>query len=184
MKKVHGIRSYFGNSEKPASETCNDIQRLFDGMAGHFKQYGFTDEFGINYNDDPRKVAVGLYGAHLLEVCDKSQVALISGERFRKWMAESNVYEGFFHMVVRLEEEREGWTDDIYHSLNTRTWPSWLVAVIHMWDDSYWEFYSREKALVDGFFELHRLNQSLDLFRVELDLDFPDPRNTTLERYT
>lgn len=55
-----------------------------------------------------------------------------------------------------------------------------MAAVLHLWDDMYWQFFSTERSEIDLLIQAHAGDPALDLHHVDFDQEYPHPSNRPL----
>ncbi len=68
--------------------------------------------------------------------------------------------------------------------LTSDTWPSHMRAVLHMWDDIYWQLFTTERSDLDVLIQAHRGDAKLKMYFVDLDVEYPEPSGGTLQSAT
>jgi hypothetical protein len=56
-----------------------------------------------------------------------------------------------------------------------------MRAVLHMWDDIYWQLFSTVRSDIDFLIQVHADDPRLDLYYVDFDKEYPDPSNEELQ---
>ena len=64
--------------------------------------------------------------------------------------------------------------------LTSETWPRQMRALLHMWDDIYWQLFTTESADLDHLLRAHAGDSKLKMYFVDLDREYPDPSNQPL----
>ena len=174
------------------SEEVSDFFTIFGPLAQLWRQDFFVQGFGIEYDFDQNgQLALvdplpGLrkyYGEDLVNADVESQLVVTRGSGFADWGREAHYQEGaFLPVFVEVpsfgELKRLFWQRDF--TLSCDTWPAQMKFVLQMWDDIYWQFFSRDKADIDLLIETHRADARLKLFWVDFDREYPDPSNGEL----
>lgn len=197
---IHGVRIYpdsvtvLAGDGAPilvhgaVDDDCTDFFYIFRDLAPLWRGHYFVKDFSICYDErgqleDPMIKLRQLYGASLLAADVKTQLAILRGDDFLEWGAELRVYQGAllpifreippFDLLGRLFWDRTS-------RLSAATWPPAMRAVLHMWDDLYWQCFSTVASDVDALARAHRGDAKLRMFHVDLDLEYPDPSNQEL----
>lgn len=177
--RVYGLRIY----------QCLDFYYLFRPLAFVWRDHIFVNEFGVSYDlngnlEDPVPELRDQFGSSLAAVDLESQLMLLRGDDFGDWGPSMNFREGAILPIFR-----EGPPFDLlkrlFWSQNSRltsdTWPSAMRALLHMWDDTYWQLFTTERGDVDVLIRAHAGNPKLKLYSVVLDNEYPLPSNQTLQ---
>lgn len=194
---IHGVRIYpksvqvVQGKNAPifvhgrVSEECSDFFYIFRPVAylwyGHF----FVKEFGLTYGEDPLPGLQEQYGSSLVNADIATQLLLLRGDDFPKWAADVYTVGGAFLPILR-ESVPFDRLKDLYwqpsSQLKADTWPPEMRAVLHMWDDIYWQFFSTERSDIDRLVQAHTGDPKLDMYYVDFDKEYPNPSNQPLER--
>lgn len=202
--KIHGVRIYPQSTDVlkgtgatifvhgRVREDCSDFYYIFGPLAALWRGRFFADSFvrGLNEDgsfDDPLPELRTRYGAAFLAADLESQLMLLRGDGFSHWGAVRYSCEGDF---LPLFTEPPGfellkrlyWDRDFV--LGPDTWPDELRAVLHMWDDIYWQLFSRDRGDIDLLIRTHANDPKLKLFFVDFVREYPDPSNGPLEPAT
>jgi hypothetical protein len=55
-----------------------------------------------------------------------------------------------------------------------------MRAVLHMWDDIYWQLFSVNRSDIDLLVRAHIGDPKLEMYFVDFDREYPDPSNQKL----
>ena len=193
--RIHGVRVYPKSVQVVrgvgapifvhgrVSEECSDFFYIFRPTARLWKGHLFVDDFGVTQGVDPLPELREQYGHHLADADVDSQLLLLWGEGFLKWAAELYTVGGAFLPVLRelvpFERLKELYWQPQFR-LNAETWPSEMRAVLHLWDDVYWQLFSTERSDIDLLVRAHAGDPKLDLYYVDFDKEYPNPSNQPL----
>jgi len=56
-----------------------------------------------------------------------------------------------------------------------------MRALLHMWDDIYWQLFTTERSDLDFLIRAHAGDTRLKMYYVDFDREFPDPSNLELK---
>ena|SRR5215469_3240411 len=193
--KIHGIRIYPQSVEVvrgfgapifvhgSVSDDCSDFFYTFRPLASLWRGHLFAKDF-TRYGEDPMPGLREQFGSSLLAADVKSQLMLLRGDDFAKWGASLDFCEGAllpifpeppaFELLNRLF-----WGRDF--RLTSDTWPAGMRAVLHMWDDIYWQYFTTDRPDLDILMQAHAGDPKLEMFFVDLDREYPDPSNQELQ---
>jgi hypothetical protein len=128
------------------------------------------------------------FGASLLGADIDSQMMLLRGDDFESWGAATYLIGGAFLPIFpqpptrdtlrRLDMLRWG------PQLTSATWPGEMRALVHMWDDMFWQLFSTERSDLDILIRAHAGDPMLKMYFVDLDLEYPLPSNQPLRPAT
>jgi hypothetical protein len=109
---------------------------------------------------------------------------LLRGDDFLHWGSAMHFCEGAFLPIFRQPPsfdllKRLYWSRDFH--LTSATWPSDMRAVLHMWDDIYWQIFTTEPADLESLIRAHTGDPRLKMYWVNFDREYPDPSNQTLQ---
>ena len=195
--KIHGLRLYpqtidvIPGEGAPIlvhgglSEDSTDLSYLFRPLAPALRDHFVVHDFAISYTErgvreDPMVKLRQRFGSSLLEADEASQLMLLRGEAFETWAEAMFFAGGAFIPVFReappfAELKRLFWGGP---PLTSGTWPDQMRALIHMWDDIYWQLFTTERSDVDLLVQAHQVDPKLKLYFADLDLNYPDPGET------
>ena len=198
---IHGLRVYpqsvevVGGDGAPiyvhgsVSDDCSDFFYTFRPLASVWHGHLFAETFGVSYDErmkleDPMPGLREQFGSSLIATDIESQVMLLRGDDFARWGASMYFCEGAFLPVFRTRPTFD-LLKRLYRSrdlhLTSETWPSEMRAVLHMWDDIYWQLFSTERADLDILIRAHRGDPKLKMYFVDFDREYPDPSNEKLQ---
>jgi hypothetical protein len=199
--KIHGIRIYpqsvnvvRGNSANiyvhgSVSEDCSDFYYAFRSLATLWRGHVFANDFGISYDEnmkleDPMPALREQFGSSLIAADLESQMLLLKGDDFAGWGASMYFCEGALLPIFRQPPtfdllKRLFWDRDF--RLTSDTWPDEMRALLHMWDDIYWQFFTTEESDLNMIIRAHSGDPKLKLYFVDLDLEYPNPSNQKLQ---
>ena len=201
---IHGVRVYPDSVTVVAgdraqllvhggvSEECTDFFYIFRDLAPLWRGHYFVKDFSIAYDEqgrleDPTLKLRKIYGASLIAADVKTQLLVLSGDDFLAWGAELYVYGGallpIFREIPSFDLLRQLHWDRTFR-LSSATWPSGMRAVLHMWDDLYWQLFSVAASDVDELARVHSGDPKLKLYYVDLDREYPEPSNEALRPVT
>jgi hypothetical protein len=202
---IHGIRIYPntlklepGEGGSPIlihgqiSKRYNDLSYLFLPVSEIWKNVYMARDFGTQYDEsgrmaDPIPELKTRYGSALVQAYVKPQIAILNGNAFSAWSLEENIYEGaFIPIFSEMPDEKMVsklfWDNEF--KLTSRTWPTELLSFIHMWDDVFWQYFSRDKSEIDLLIEEHLKRKKMRMFHVDLNREYPDPSADELKEIT
>jgi hypothetical protein len=202
--KIHGLRIYPQSVEVVrgdgapiyihgrVSEDCSDFFYAFRSLAPAWSGHFFAKDFGVSYDEsmkleDPMPGLRQQFGSSLVAADLASQVLLLRGDDFERWGASMYFCEGAFLPIFREQPsfdllKRLYWGRDF--RLTSETWPGQMRAVLHMWDDIYWQLFTTERADIDALLRVHAGDPKLKMYFVDFDREYPDPSNQELQRAT
>ena len=195
--KIHGLRLYpqtidvIPGEGAPIlvhgglSEDRTDLSYLFQPLAPALRDHVVVHDFAISYSElgvreDPMVKLRQRFGASLVGADEPSQLMLLRGDDFDTW-AEAMFFAGgafvpLFRSVPPFADlKRLYWRE---FPLTSQTWPPHMRALLHMWDDIYWQLFTTERSDVDRLVEAHRADPKLKLYFADLDRNYPDPGDT------
>ena len=193
--EIHGVRIYpksvrvvRGNGAPifvhgRVDESVSDFFYIFRPIAYLWYGHLFLNAFGVTLGEDPLPGLREEYGTALADFDVESQLLLLRGDDFRTWGARHYTVEGAFLPILRypvpFERLKRLYWDPAFH-LTTQTWPEEVRAVLHMWDDVYWQLFSTERSDVDLLVRAHADDPRLSMYYVDFDREYPDPSNQPL----
>ena len=156
-------------------------------LSGHLVANDFPVTYGENGMEDPIPGLKERYGSAFVCADIDSQIVLLQGDDFLNWGRAAHFCEGAFLPVFRKPPgfsllKRLFWGRDF--RLNSAAWPASMRALLHMWDDMYWQLFTRERSDMDLLIQAHARDPRLKMYFVDLDREFPDPSNETLRPAT
>ena len=202
--KIHGLRIYPQSVEVirgdgppifvhgRVNEDCADFFYAFRSLASAWRGHFFANDFGVSYDErmkleDPMPGLREQFGSSLVAADLASQVLLLRGDDFEHWGASMYFCEGAFLPIFREQPsfdllKRLYWGRDF--RLTSETWPGQMRAVLHMWDDIYWQLFTTERADIDALLRVHVGDPKLKMYFVDFDREYPDPSNQELQLAT
>ncbi len=202
--KIHGLRIYpqsvkvVRGKDAPiyihgsVTNDCSDLFYIFRSLAHLWRGHVFAKDFGVSDNvngtlDDPLPGLRSQFGASLLRVDLKSQLLLLYGDDFPTWGASIGSSEAALMPIFRGPPtpallKRLYWSRSF--RLTEETWPRQMRALLHMWDDIYWQLFTTKKSDVDLLIQTHAGDPKLKLYFVDLEREYPDPSNEELQPAT
>lgn len=124
------------------------------------------------------------YGSSLVNANVDTQLLLLRGDDFLTWAAKLYTIEGallpIFREAVSFDLLKRLYWDQSFR-LNADTWPTEMRAVLHMWDDIYWQLFSTVRSDIDFLIQAHAGDPKLDMYYVDFDKEYPDPSNEPLQ---
>jgi hypothetical protein len=198
--KIHGLRIYPQSIEVTGrknttifihgqvSEECSDFLYIFRCMASTWQDLVFTETFGIAFDEefDLEDSLVGLrgkYGASFIDTDLDGDLILLRGGDFASWGKTMQFCEGALLPIFRERPSfdlLERFYRDNDFILTSENWPSELRAILHMWDDIYWQMFTTVRSDLDVLIRSHIDDSKLKLYSVEFDREYPDPSNQKL----
>ena len=200
MRKIHGIRIYPQSLEIEAgedaailvhgsvSEECSDFFYIFRPIAALWQGHFFANSFTAHYAEkglvNPLPGLKKEFGPSFVAADVPGQLVIFRGDGFEGWGAPMYFFEGAFLPVFRERPSFEllkgiYWSQDT--DLSSATWPEGMRALLHMWDDIYWELYSTERADIEALLRAHARDPKLKIYFVDFDREFPDPSGGELQ---
>jgi hypothetical protein len=202
--KIHGLRIYSqfvdvvrGDgapilTHGRVSEDCSDFFYTFRPLASVWRGHHFANEFGVSYGEnmeleDPMPGLREQFGSSLVAADLDSQLLLLRGDDFERWGPSMYFREGAFLPIFRERTafdllKRLYWSRDF--RLTSESWPSQMRAVLHMWDDVYWQLFTTERLDVDALLRVHIGDPKLKMYFVDFDREYPDPSDQELQLAT
>jgi hypothetical protein len=199
--KIHGVRIYPQSVRKnvdsstpiyvhdSVSSSCSDFFYTFRPIASLWKDCFLAMDFPIGYNDrgeleDPIPSLRQRFGSSLVTVDARSGLALLRGGGFEEWGSSLHFYESAFLPIFDRIPAFEllnhlYWSRD--YRLTSENWPNDLRAVLHMWDDVYWQLFTPAQPSVEKLIQTHFKDPKLKMYSVDFDQEFPDPSNQELQ---
>jgi hypothetical protein len=199
--KIHGLRIYpqsvnvVKGDGAPifvhgrVSENCSDFFYAFRPLTSVWRGHLFAKDFGVSYGEnwrleDPMPGLREQFGSSIHTVDLDSQLMLLQGDDFGGWGASMYFCEGALLPIFREPPtfdilKRLYWDSDF--RLTSDTWPSQMRAVLHMWDDIYWQLLTTERSDLDILIRAHTEDSKLKMFFVDFDREYPDPSNQVLQ---
>ena len=194
--KIHGVRIYPQSvSVVPGKgapifvhgsvdDRCSDFFYIFRPIAALWHGHLIADDFSVTVGGNPIPNLRKAYGAAFFDADLKSQLLLLRGDEFLTWGKSRYCCEGAFLPIFREAPgfkllERLYW--DRNFQLSSNTWPPGMKALLHMWDDIYWQFFSAERSDIDLLVRAHAGDPKLKMYFVDFDREFPDPSNQELQ---
>jgi hypothetical protein len=173
------------------SEERSDFFYVFQPLAVALRDHVVVHDFAISYTElgvreDPIPTLRDRFGASLLDVDVASQLMLLRGDDFESW-AETVYFAGGAFLPIFRETPPFGALKRMFWGrfrLTSDTWPSYMRAVLHMWDDIYWQLFTTERSDLDVLIQAHRGDAQLKMYFVDLDLEYPEPSGQMLQSAT
>lgn len=202
--KIYGLRIYpksvkvvKGNNapvfiHSCVSNDCSDFFYAFRPLASIWRSHIFANDFMVSYDidmkrEDPMPELREKFGSSLVAADLESQVLLLRGDDFEKWGAAMYFCEGAF-LPIFSEPPPFNILKDLFwgrdYKLTSESWPATMRAVLHMWDDIYWQIFTTQQADIDVLLRTHADDPKLEMYFVDLDREFPDPSNQKLQPAT
>lgn len=202
--KIHGLRIYPQSVEVVrgngapiffhgrVSEDCSDFFYVFRSLAAAWRGHFIANYFGVSYDErmklkDPMPGLREEFGSSLVAADLASQVLLLRGDDFERWGASMYFCEGAFLPIFQEQPsfdllKRLYWGRDF--RLTSETWPSQMRAVLHMWDDIYWQLFTTDRAHLDALLRVHAGDPKLKMYFVDIYREYPNPSNQELQLAT
>lgn len=197
-EQIHGIRLY---PKADKAITGSDGSRLyvhrgFDGEKSDFEfVIGPIAEFlnglwlesqiGLSYNQNGSfDIQYGIDSARLMPsiIYFPIQVAVYKVNELASWSRSVSPSEGACYKFYTKQPDYRNFTRKDYISyVRTVMWPLHTHSIIHMWDDVYWELFTRSKAVARSFAKYHASTGKSDVYKVDFARDYPNPTNDRLE---
>ena len=199
--KIHGLRIYPQSVEVikgdgapillhgSVVEDCSDFFYAFRCLAAVWRGHLFAKDFTVNYDVSGRmeNPIPGLrkeFGSSLVATDLDSQLMILKGDDFPRWVASMYFCEGAL-LPIFPEHPPFSLLKSLYWSrdfkLTSETWPKEMRAILHMWDDIYWQLFTTERSDLDALIRAHAGDPKLKMYFVDLDREYPDPSNQDLE---
>ena len=194
--KIHGVRIYPKSVQvvqgkgSPifvhgrVDEEVSDFFYIFRPTASLWKGHFFANDFMRTLGEDPLSGLREQYGSSLVDANVDTQLLLLRGDDFLTWAANLYTVEGallpIFGESVPFDLLRHLYWEQTFR-LNSETWPSEMRAVLHMWDDIYWQLFSTARSDIDFLVQAHAGDPRLDMYYVDFDKEYPDPSNEELQ---
>ena len=195
--KIHGVRIYINCQTVLAVDApmyihdslcheCNDFYFLFHPMAERWRGLLMADTFSATSNqqggkEDPTPRLREQFGASLVAADLNTQFMLLQGDNFLQWAPTMTYCEGAF---LPIFQEAPGFDVlyELFQNLTSATWPARMKALVHMWDDAYWQFFSPDPSEIEFLIQAHaRQKRKLEMYYVDFDREYPDPSNEDLK---
>jgi len=169
------------------SHEVTDFYYLFSPMMHQWSGSYLATEFAVDLDEvtgEATPVAeVQALGRSIAAMDMERQLMVLQAATFNEWGKELHFFHGalipVFWEIPDTELLRKFYWDETY-MLSSANWPPPLRAVLHLYDDVYWELYSSLEADLQNFIRVHRDNPRLRLYHVELDAEYPTPSNKPL----
>ena len=188
--KIYGIRIYPQSVEVDrsgsspifvhgrVSDDCSDFFYTFRPLAPLWRSHYFANEFTGSY-EDPMPGLREQFGSSLIAA--DSQFLLLHGDGFARWGNSLYFCEGALLPIFRETPDFK-LVRRLYHDdLISATWPGHMRALLHMWDDIYWQLFTTERSDLDFLIRAHAGDTRLKMYYVDFDREFPDPSNLELK---
>jgi hypothetical protein len=199
--KIHGLRIYpqsvnlVRGAGTPifihggVSEDYSDFFYAFRPLASVWRGHFFANVFSVGYDrnmkmEDPMPGLREQFGASLVAADLDCQLLLLRGDDFEQWGPSMYFCEGAFLPIFGEPPtfellKRLYWDRDF--CLTSESWPSEMRAVLHMWDDIYWQLFTTDRSDIDALLKVHTGDPKLKLYYVDFDKEYPDPSNQELQ---
>jgi hypothetical protein len=170
------------------NDDCTDFFYIFRDLATLWRSHYFVTDFSVSYDEqgrleDPEPRLRETYGASLLAFDVRTQLLVLRGDDFLAWGADLRVYEGallpIFREIPSFDLLKRLYWDRTFQ-LSAATWPPTMRAVLHMWDDIYWQLFSAVASDIDELVRVHSADPKLRMYYVDIDREYPDPSNEEL----
>jgi hypothetical protein len=189
--QVHGLRICLPSAEVADGQATamvvherlqhggSDFHYLFQELAPTLRGRTVVTEFGVESDSggliDPMVGLRSQYGADLVVAHLETQTVALRGDGFERWSGSMEFVEGAFLLIFdeqpSVELLRKVWHSDF--QLTSATWPPQMRALLHMWDDLYWQFFTVVRADIDALVRAHAGDPKLRMYLVDIDLDYP-----------
>lgn len=199
--KIHGIRIYPQSVKVErgigaptfvhgrVSDDCSDFFYTFRPLASLWRGHFIANDFAVSFDEhcvreDPIPGLREQFGASLVAADIESQILLLRGDDFGGWGASMYFCQGAFLPVFRHSPgidvlKRLYW--DRNFRLTSESWPGEMRAVLHMWDDIYWQLFTTKRSDIDVLMRAHAGDPKLKMYFVDFDREYPDPSNQQLQ---
>jgi len=198
--KIYGVRIYPQSVTKTLgrgarifihgrlAEDRSDLDYIFRPVASRWHGHFFVQDFGVSYEEDgrisdPITELRKSYGADFHDADLKTQLLVIRADGFPNWAPKFYSCEGAllplfaeapaFDLLQRIYWDRS-------FVLSSATWPTGMRAILHNWDDMFWQLFSVDQRDIDSLVSSHLSNPKLKMFFVEFDSEYPNPTNKEL----
>jgi hypothetical protein len=162
---------------------CSDFMYIFRRLAPRWMGHTFVSSFGITIGEDPMPDLRNQFGPSLIDAELDGQLMFLSGDDFSSWAdryPEQCQYLLIFREIPMFDIARRIFWDIDSH-LPSDAWPHDLRAVLHCWDDIYWQLFSADGTDIDALINAHDGDPRLKMFLVDFDREYPDPSNEELQ---
>ena len=122
------------------------------------------------------------FGAELEELDFERRTAFVRGSSFPAWAPNAHSIQAEFIRIfdrVPSPQSRKR-LDSPHFKLKPSKWPKELRAVIHMWDDIYWQLFTPDPSYIHTLISRHSNDPLLKAYHVDLNDDFPEPGDKKL----
>jgi hypothetical protein len=202
--KIHGLRIYPQSVEVirgdggpiflhgRVSEDWSDFFYAFHPLASVWRGHFFANDFGVSLDENMKLVhpMLGLreqYGSSLVKADLDSQLLLLRGDDFGRWGASMYFCEGAFLPIFRHQPSFD-LLKTLYWNrgfrLTSESWPGQMRAILHMYDDIYWQLFSTERSDLDALLRAHAGDPKLKMYFVDFDREYPKPSDQDLQLAT
>lgn len=172
------------------SEATSDFYYHFHPLVDTWRDLFFISDYStlnLWYENekfrDPEQELKCRFGDDLYAHDTKRQTVILRGGSFSKWAPQLRSCEGMLVYVFGQAPSFE-----LLETLSSRefsltpfSWPNELRAVLHNWDDMYWQVFTNEPSDIECLVRYHFDNPRLKMFLVDMDLEFPSPSNRELQ---
>jgi hypothetical protein len=199
-REIHGVRIYPDSVETvpgegatiyvhgTVSEDCSDFFYIFRPLAELWRGLYFAKDFPVTYGEngleDPLPGLREAYGQSLVKVDLDTQMAILKGDDFLEWGAAYYAVGGAL-LPIFSEVPSPEVLNDLFWSrtfrLTPATWPETCRAILHMWDDIYWQLFTTVRRDVEQLLAAHSADSRLGIYFVDLEKEYPEPSNLALE---
>ena len=202
-REIHGVRIYPDSVDTvpgegatiyvhgSVSKDCSDFFYIFRPLADLWRDHYFAKDFTVTYGEngreDPMPDLRAAYGPSLVNADIDSQMAILRGDDFLEWGASYYAVGGallpVFSRVPSFDVLTELFWSPTFR-LTADTWPENCRAMLHMWDDIYWQLFTTVRTDVDRLVTAHSADPLLRIYSVDLEKEYPDPSNLPLQPAT
>lgn len=131
-----------------------------------------AEELAISY-DDPG--AIYRYDA-------ESGLVLLHGRSFPRWAPYCG---GYWWQLLVLDdvlpfEELSRCYFGGAKELGEKAWPRQLVCVFAEWDDTFWQFFTRDVSLIEQLKQVHRQDPRILMLDADIRTEYPHPSDKEL----
>ncbi len=170
--------------------TRSDFEVLFGGLFNRWHDCFVVNSFYKSYladgtledSTDDLKVSYGSGSIHSID--HESGLVILHGSSLPRWAMHCG---GEWWQLLILEsvipfEE----ISQIYFGgesyLGSGRWPSELRCVPAEWDDTFWQFFSRDRSEIEYLKNVHREDPRIELFASDIRSEYPHPSGQPLRR--
>lgn len=192
--QIEGVRIYGSptdatdqrNRQRPRSE----FQRLFERCESLWQGHSIVMDFGVTIGEggqveNPVPGLKAEFGNSLVAADLESRLLMLDGNCFELWAPHLAHHPGTILTVFRrqpsLKQLRRLYWDRSFR-LTSETWPTQMRAVLHEWDDTFWQLFSCVSSDIEGIVRTHGNDDGLSIHPVQIEREFPNPSNAKLKR--